>query len=84
MHNFPDRDFDATEAEERLKAAKRRKLEAIERSAKDEEAKNRIQTAQDYTFFEKLTSQIIKNVQVKIIIIQIDQFRSDILGHFWS
>jgi hypothetical protein len=53
-----------------LKAAKRRKLEAIEKSNKqlNNESSQESRLPDSYTFVEKLTAQIIKNVQVKTVV----------------
>ena len=64
--DFAERDFDAERAEERLRAAKKRKLLAIDKSTvlQNDETSEESQLPDDYTLFEKLTAQVIKNVQV--------------------
>lgn len=63
---FAEIEFDAQYAEQRLISEKRRKLQAIKNSG--EALKKRdsgdSQLPDSYTFIEKLTTQIIKNVQV--------------------
>ena len=66
LRNFLEIGYDAKQAEERLKATKRRKLQAIDKSNKPliNESSQESGLPDTYTFLEKLTAQIIKNVQV--------------------
>ena len=65
---FAEIDYDAEHVEERLKATKRRKLQAIEKSNKPSSDESS-QATNSYTFVEKLTAQIIKNVQVRLHVV---------------
>ena len=66
---FAEIDYDAEHAEERLIATKRRKLQAIEKSnqASSDQSSQESGLYDSYTFVEKLTAQIIKNVQVRLL-----------------
>ena len=66
---FTEIDYDEAEAEKRLKEIKRRKLQEIEKSSKllNNESSQEPGLPDSYTFIEKLTAQIIKNVQVRVL-----------------
>ncbi|XP_028401865.1 vacuolar protein sorting-associated protein 13C-like [Dendronephthya gigantea] len=61
-------DYDEKGAEECLRAAKRRRLQAIDKSSEplSHENPEESQLSDSYTFVEKLTAQIVKNLQIFI------------------